>query len=241
MNAVFLGKSYLFTAVRGDYVDPQNNGDHVPWLFVYTKPPPIPSLNRVCLIRSSAFKTLELSVVLQGIKENLVVVTREFGGFYRLLYLISFADIRFPPNIATNGGVAQDNFELSNPFGATIKLESIIANATHHGLYLGVIDLPQLPAPFVAPGHANVTSPNLPLQFDIDPLHIIQVVTALGTLDQYTINLNIIHVVWQRPKNMWILDPYLICSRSWWTILRSILISPQIRQTTQTVALGKAS
>lgn len=90
------------------------------------------------------------------------------------------ADIEFPPTIATNGGIAEASFILANPFGATITLHSIIANATHKGFFLGIIDLPQLPQGLVAPGHTSVTSPLLPLEFDIDPIHIIQLVAMLG-------------------------------------------------------------
>lgn len=88
--------------------------------------------------------------------------------------------IEFPTTIATNGGIAEATFGLANPFGVTIRLESVIANATHKGFYLGVIDVPQLSSPIVDPGHTNITSPQLPFQFDIDPIHIIQLLSMLG-------------------------------------------------------------
>ncbi|KAF8314052.1 hypothetical protein DL93DRAFT_2167525 [Clavulina sp. PMI_390] len=113
---------------------------------------------------STAFETLTLSVVLPGMKESLV----------------GSANIEFPANIATNGGIAQANFVLDNPFGVTITLESLIANATHNGLYLGVINQAHLSPEFVATGYKNTTSPYYPLDFDIDPVHIIQVLAQLA-------------------------------------------------------------
>lgn len=89
-------------------------------------------------------------------------------------------EIEFPADIGTNGGIASADFTISNPFGATIKLESLIANATHRGLYLGIINIASLSPTIVAPGHANTTSYYVPLNFDIEPIHIIQLLSMLG-------------------------------------------------------------
>ena len=110
------------------------------------------------------------------------------------MYSLPFSDIEFPTNIATNGGIAQADFGLANPFGATITLESVIANATHNGFYLGIIDIPSLSNPIVADGHKNITSPFEPLEFDIDPVHIIQLLAMLGTCDFSSLEVQLAYI-----------------------------------------------
>lgn len=62
---------------------------------------------------------------------------------------------------------------LDNPFGASITLYTIFANATHRGIPLGIIDVSAGNSPIHAPGHSNTTSPLLPLKFNTNPLYII--------------------------------------------------------------------
>ncbi|KAF8972948.1 hypothetical protein BDZ97DRAFT_1691577 [Flammula alnicola] len=107
----------------------------------------------------SALSQIHLSpVTIPGIKEN----------------LITGASLTFPINIV-NTGVATTSFTLANPFTASINLLRIAATATFHNLTLGTI--PNIDAsahPIVANGHGSVTSPGLPLKFNLDPSTIIQ-------------------------------------------------------------------
>ncbi|PPQ99716.1 hypothetical protein CVT24_009699 [Panaeolus cyanescens] len=92
--------------------------------------------------------------------------------------LIKSASLVFPINIV-NTGVAQTSFILSNPFTASINLLKLGATASFHGVTLGVI--PSIDAsahPIRADGHSDVTSPQLPINFNLDPTAIIQLLLA---------------------------------------------------------------
>lgn len=88
--------------------------------------------------------------------------------------LLSSVSLTFPQNIVSTG-VASTSFVLANPFTASINLLKLGAVATFHGLTLGTV--PTLDAsahPIHADGHSSVTSPSLPLNFNLDPRAIIQ-------------------------------------------------------------------
>lgn len=93
--------------------------------------------------------------------------------------LISSTSIRFPTDIVQTGK-AWVSFVLANPFTASINLLRVDADATYEGLNLATIDNVDLSSnPIHAPGHQNVTSQEIPLSFNLDPVTII---TLLATL-----------------------------------------------------------
>jgi hypothetical protein len=88
--------------------------------------------------------------------------------------LLSSVSLTFPQNIVSTG-VASTSFVLANPFTASINLLKVGAVATFHGLTLGTIsDFDTSSNPIHADGHSSVTSPSLPLNFNLDPKAIIQ-------------------------------------------------------------------
>ncbi|KAF9047294.1 hypothetical protein BJ165DRAFT_1464966 [Panaeolus papilionaceus] len=92
--------------------------------------------------------------------------------------LIKSASLVFPPNIVSTG-VAQTSFILSNPFTASINLLRLGATASFHGVTLGTIPSTDASAhPIRAEGHSDVTSPGLPLNFNLEPTAIIQLLLA---------------------------------------------------------------
>lgn len=92
--------------------------------------------------------------------------------------LIKSAAITFPIDIVKTG-VASTSFVLANPFTASINLLKIGATATFHGVVLGKINnIDASSHPIHADGHSSVTSPQLPLEFNLQPLAIIQLLTV---------------------------------------------------------------
>lgn len=88
--------------------------------------------------------------------------------------LIKSASLTFPTDIVSTG-VAATSFILANPFTASINLLQVSATATFHNLTLGEIpNVDESAHPIVAAGHGSVTSPSLPLNFNLDPSTIIQ-------------------------------------------------------------------
>lgn len=88
--------------------------------------------------------------------------------------LVTSASLTFPVNIV-NTGIASTSFTLANPFTASINLLKLGATASFHGLTLGTIPTIDASAhPIQAPGHGQVTSPALPLAFNLDPTAIIK-------------------------------------------------------------------
>ena len=86
--------------------------------------------------------------------------------------LIESASIVIPTDIASTG-IAQTSFTLANPFTASINLLKVKADAVYHNLRLGTIDTDVSSNPIHADGHTTVTSPSLPLQFNLDPANIV--------------------------------------------------------------------
>jgi hypothetical protein len=91
--------------------------------------------------------------------------------------LITSASLTFPADIVQTG-IASATFTLSNPFTASINLLQVGSTVTFHGLDLGVINNVDISSsPIHADGHSNVTSSSLPLNFNLDPATIIQLLS----------------------------------------------------------------
>ena len=91
--------------------------------------------------------------------------------------LIKSASLTFPIDIVKTG-VASTSFVLENPFTANINLLRVGATATFHDVLLGKINNIDISSnPMHADGHSSVTSPPLPLQFNLQPLAIIQLLS----------------------------------------------------------------
>ncbi|KAF9264250.1 hypothetical protein L218DRAFT_258531 [Marasmius fiardii PR-910] len=86
--------------------------------------------------------------------------------------LIESATIVFPPDIVSTG-IAQTSFTLANPFSASINLLKVKADAVYQNIRLGTIDTDVSSNPIHAGGHSTITSPTLPLQYNLDPVTII--------------------------------------------------------------------
>lgn len=91
--------------------------------------------------------------------------------------LITVARLTIPPNIAQTG-IAQANFDLRNPFTASINLLKVKADASYQGIFLGEINQDLSNNPITAPGHTTITSRFLPFNFDLDPKNLIRFVQA---------------------------------------------------------------
>ncbi|KAI0643298.1 hypothetical protein C8Q79DRAFT_1012595 [Trametes meyenii] len=88
--------------------------------------------------------------------------------------LISTASLVFPTDIVKTG-IARTTFSLANPFTASINLVEVTAGAAFGSLNLGKIDhVDRSSAPIHADGHSTITSPQLPFEFNTDPVTIIQ-------------------------------------------------------------------
>lgn len=87
--------------------------------------------------------------------------------------LIKSVSLTFPTNIVDTG-IATTSFTLSNPFTASINLLRVSASASFHGITLGTVPNADISSsPVHANGHSDVTSPGLPLKFNLDPVAIV--------------------------------------------------------------------
>ncbi|KAF9529294.1 hypothetical protein CPB83DRAFT_790385 [Crepidotus variabilis] len=87
--------------------------------------------------------------------------------------LIKSTSLVFPVDIVQTG-VASATFILENPFTASVNLLRVGATATYQGLTLGNIPNVDISSrPIHADGHSSVTSPPLPLKFNLEPVNII--------------------------------------------------------------------
>ena len=92
--------------------------------------------------------------------------------------LISSANLELPTDIAQTG-VAFASFTLDNPFTASINLLEVTSTVTYQQLTIGEIDHADLTSsPVHANGHSSITSPQLPLKFNLDPPTIIQLLLS---------------------------------------------------------------
>lgn len=88
--------------------------------------------------------------------------------------LIKSTSLTFPVDIIRTG-MASASFILDNPFTASIDLLRTTAIATYQGLTLGeILNFDTSEKPIHAEGHSSVTSPELPLKLNRDPVTIIQ-------------------------------------------------------------------
>ncbi|KIL68938.1 hypothetical protein M378DRAFT_21838 [Amanita muscaria Koide BX008] len=109
-----------------------------------------------------ALSQINLPIRIPALKENLVKHT----------------SITFPIDIISTG-IALASFTLANPFTAKISVFRLNAIAQYHNLTLGVIESVDVSSnPIEALGHDSVTSPALPMRFNLDSKIIVQVVTA---------------------------------------------------------------
>ncbi|KAJ1032418.1 hypothetical protein NDA16_000444 [Ustilago loliicola] len=91
--------------------------------------------------------------------------------------LITVARLRIPPNIAQTS-IAQANFDLRNPFTASINLLRVKADASYQGIFLGEINQNLQNDPIRAPGKTTITSRFLLFNFNLDPKNLIRFVQA---------------------------------------------------------------
>jgi len=92
--------------------------------------------------------------------------------------LISSAALVLPTNIAQTG-IAYASFTIDNPFTASINILEVTSTVTYQQLTVGKIDHVDLTSsPVHANGHSNITSPQLPFQFNLDPLTIVQLLLS---------------------------------------------------------------
>lgn len=92
--------------------------------------------------------------------------------------LVSTASLSFPKDISESG-VAETTFTLDNPFTASINLLTVDATVTYKGLDIGRINQVDVSSsPIHADGHSSVTSPKLPLDFNLDPFSIIKLLST---------------------------------------------------------------
>lgn len=91
--------------------------------------------------------------------------------------IVKSVSLTFPTDIASTG-VASASFTLVNPFTASINMLQVSSTAQYHNLTLGAIDNVDISGnPIHVGGHNTVTSPTLPLKFNLDPLIIVEVIT----------------------------------------------------------------
>ncbi|GAA5937070.1 uncharacterized protein JCM15063_000146 [Sporobolomyces koalae] len=93
--------------------------------------------------------------------------------------LVTSATLSFPENIADTG-IAEAKFTLSNPFTASINLQTLVANATYDTFYLGQINQQPLSPIISAGGHKNITSRELPFMLTDDPKFLIEFLIAVA-------------------------------------------------------------
>jgi hypothetical protein len=91
--------------------------------------------------------------------------------------IVTSVSLTFPTDIVSTG-VASASFTLVNPFTASINMLRVSSTAHYHNLTLGTIDNVDISGdPIHAGGHSTVTSPTLPLKFNLDPLNIVEIIT----------------------------------------------------------------
>ncbi|GAA5914535.1 uncharacterized protein JCM6883_003197 [Sporobolomyces salmoneus] len=93
--------------------------------------------------------------------------------------LVTSATLSFPIDIADTG-IAEAKFTLSNPFTASINLQTLVANATYDTFYLGQINQQPLDPVISAGGHKNITSRELPFELTDDPKFLINFLIAVA-------------------------------------------------------------
>lgn len=98
--------------------------------------------------------------------------------------LISSAALVLPTNIAQTG-IAYASFTVDNPFTASISILEVTSTVKYEQLTIGKIDHADLTSsPVHANGHSNITSPQLPFKFNLDPVTIVQLLMS-GAQNNY--------------------------------------------------------
>ncbi|KAL1735691.1 hypothetical protein EV714DRAFT_280260 [Schizophyllum commune] len=88
--------------------------------------------------------------------------------------LVTAASLKFPVDIVDTG-IASATVDIANPFTASINLLTVDADVKYHELSLGSVDHQDFSSnPIHADGHSNVTSQDMPFDFNLDPATIIQ-------------------------------------------------------------------
>lgn len=88
--------------------------------------------------------------------------------------LVTAASLTFPVDIVDTG-VASATVDIANPFTASINLLTVDAEVTYSDLSLGAVDNQDFSSnPIHADGHNNITSQEMPFNFNLDPVTIIQ-------------------------------------------------------------------
>jgi hypothetical protein len=63
----------------------------------------------------------------------------------------------------------------------------VFANATYNGVFLGTINFDESSSPIHAAGHSKITSPTLPLKFNLNPLSIVELLSIAATTNNVDI------------------------------------------------------
>ncbi|KAL1743139.1 hypothetical protein HDZ31DRAFT_83635 [Schizophyllum fasciatum] len=88
--------------------------------------------------------------------------------------LVTAASLKFPVDIVKTG-IASATVDIANPFTASINLLTVDADVTYRDLSLGSVDHQDFSSnPIHADGHNNVTSQDMPFNFNLEPSTIIQ-------------------------------------------------------------------
>ena len=117
--------------------------------------------------------------------------------------LISSAALVLPTNIAQTG-IAYASFSIDNPFTASINILEVTSTVKYDLLTIGEIDHADLTSsPVHANGHSNITSPQLPFKFNLDPLTIVQLLLSSAQDNQIDLGplIELLKIVAQNPKN----------------------------------------
>lgn len=93
--------------------------------------------------------------------------------------LITSATLTFPTDIVQTG-IASSKFVLANPFTAAVNLLKMDVTVMYQNFKLGAINVDRSSDPIHADGHTNITSDTLPLNFNLDPVTIIDLLLALS-------------------------------------------------------------
>ena len=116
--------------------------------------------------------------------------------------LISSATLVLPTNIAQSG-IAFASFIIDNPFTASINILEVTSTVKYEQLTIGKIDHADLTSsPLHANGHSNITSPQLPFNFNLDPVTIVQLLLSGAQNNHVDLGplIDLLRIVAQNPK-----------------------------------------
>lgn len=116
---------------------------------------------------------------------------------------ISLAALVLPTDIAQTG-IAYATFTVDNPFTASINILGVTSTVKYKQLTIGEIDHADLTSsPVHANGHSNITSPQLPFKFNLDPLTIVQLLLSSAQDNQVELGplIELLEIVTQNLTN----------------------------------------